>query len=63
MNKTPEEITKQYLSEKAKARWADPEYRARQVEARHKRWEDPIKRERHSEGQRKRWAKARGEKS
>jgi len=47
----------EYLSKKAKSRWADPAYRAKQMAARKKLWEDPEFLERHRQGQIKRGQK------
>jgi len=55
MNK--EQIVREYLSAKARERWADPEYRARQIAARKASWMTPERQEAHSKGQRKRWSK------
>lgn len=52
-----EQLVREYLSEKAKSRWADPEFRARQMEARRKWWADPANRQKHREGQQRRWEK------
>lgn len=52
-----EKAWREYLSAKAKARWADPVFRAKQIEARKKSWMTPERRENHSKGQKRRWAK------
>lgn len=58
--KTEQEIIREYLSRKAKARWANPEFRAKQMESRRRWWADPANRQKHKDGQKKRWEKDNG---